>query len=65
MILPQNIDSSKFSTSTETYSNFYEIWHSQQTEHAYYECNTRQYLEHLHDYRFRMIISSGHGTIIL
>ena len=41
---------------TEMCSNFYEIWHSQQVEHANYEYNTRKCLERLRDYWIRMII---------
>ena len=40
----------KFGPKTEIFSNFYEIWHSQQMEHANYECNTHQCLERSHDY---------------
>ena len=36
--------------------DFYEIWHSEQIEHAHYEYNTRQCLERLRDYWLRMII---------
>ena len=49
---------------TEVCSDLYEIWHSQQIEHAYYEYNTRQCLERLHDYKHRMITGSVHSTII-
>ena len=38
---PKIIGSGKFVLSTESCSNFYEIWHSQQIERAYYECNTQ------------------------
>ena len=38
------------------FSNFYEIWHSQQIKHANCEYNTRPCLEHLRDYKLRMII---------
>ena len=37
-------------------SNFYEIWHLLQIEHANYEYNTSHGLERLRDYWFRMII---------
>ena len=30
----------EFGLKTEIFSNFYEIWHSQQIEHANYEYNT-------------------------
>ena len=39
-------------------AQFYEIWQSEQTEHANYECNTRQCLEHLRNYWLKMIIGS-------
>ena len=58
------IDSGKFGPNTEICPDFYEIWHSQQMEHAYYEYNTRQCLKHSHGYRLRMIVGSEHGTII-
>ena len=47
------IDSDKFGPNTEICSNFYEIWHSQQIEHACCEYNACQCLERLHGYRFR------------
>ena len=47
-----------FGLETEICSNFYEIWHSQQIEHANYEYNTRQCLERLRDYWLKMIIVS-------
>ena len=37
---------------------FAPIWHSQQTEHANYEYNTRHCLERSSDYWLRMIIGS-------
>ena len=37
---------------------FAPIWHSQQTEHANYEYNTRHCLERSCDYWLRMIIGS-------
>ena len=46
----------KFAPSTEIFSNFYEIWHSQQIYYANYEYNTRQHLQRSRDYWFRMII---------
>ena len=49
---------SKFGPKTEIFSNFYEIWHSQQIEHANYEYNTRQCLERSRDYWLRMIVGS-------
>ena len=58
------IDSGKFGPNTEICPDFYEIWHPQQMEHAYYDYNTRQCLKHSHDYRLRMIVGSEHGTII-
>ena len=62
---PKIIYSGKFSPNTEICSDFYEIWHSKQIEHAYYGYNNiSQCLERLHDYMFRMIVSSEHGTII-
>ena len=53
MTLTQNYKFEKFGPKTEIFSNFYEIWHSQQIEHEY---NTRQCLEHSRDYWLRMII---------
>ena len=44
---------SKFAQNTEICSDFYEIWHSQQIEHAYYEYNSRQCPERSHHYRLR------------
>ena len=41
---------------TEIGSDFYEMLHSQQMEHANYEYNTRHGLERLRDYYLRMII---------
>ena len=57
-------DSGKFGPNTEIFSNFYEIWLLQQIEHAYYEYNISQCLEHLRDYKLRMIVGSEHGIII-
>ena len=57
-------DLAKFGPKTEMSSNFHEIWHLEQIQHSYYECNIRQYLEHSYDYRLRIIIGSEHGTII-
>ena len=56
MILTQNYRLGKFGPNTENCSNFSEIWHSEQTEHADYEHITRQCLERLHDYLLRIII---------
>ena len=53
MTLTQNYKFEKFGPKTEIFSNFYEIWYSQQIEHEY---NTRQCLEHSRDYWLRMII---------
>ena len=53
------IDSGKLGPNTEICSNFYEICHSQQIEHANYEYNNRQCLERWRDYWLRMIIGSG------
>ena len=64
MTLTQNCKFAKFGPKTEICSNFYEVWHSQQIEHAYCEYNTRQCLKHSHDNRLRMIMGSEHGTII-
>ena len=58
MTSTQNYQSEKFSPKTEIFSNFYEIWHLQQIEHANYEDNTRQCLERLLDYCLKMIIVS-------
>ena len=44
--------------------DFCEISRTEQIEHAYYEYITCQCLEHLHDYRLRIIVGSEHGTII-
>ena len=41
MILTQNYSSGKFCPNTEIWFDFYEIWDSQQLEHANYEYNTR------------------------
>ena len=41
---PKIKDSGKFGPNTEICSNFYEIWHSQQMEHANCEYNTRHFL---------------------
>ena len=38
------------------YSNFHEIWHLEQEEHANYEYDTRHGLELSRDYWLRMII---------
>ena len=38
--------------------NFYEIWRSEQIEHANYEYNTRQCLDHPRDYWLIVVISS-------
>ena len=46
----------KFCPSTEIGSDFYEMWHSQQMEHANYEYTTRICLERWRDYWLRMII---------
>ena len=64
MVLRQDYRFVEFVPNTEICSNFYEIWHSQQIEHAYYEYNTSQCLERSRDYRLRMIVASKHGTII-
>ena len=56
MTLTQNYKLAKFGTKTEIFSNFYEIWHSQQIEHANGEYNTRPCLEHSRDYKLRMIM---------
>ena len=34
---PKIIDSGKFGRNTEVFRNFYEIWHLQQIQNAYYE----------------------------
>ena len=57
MTLTQNYKFMKFGPKTEIFSNFYEIWHSQQIKHANYY-NDRQCLECLHDYCLRMIIGT-------
>ena len=58
MTLTQNYKFAKFGPKTEILSNFYNIWHSQQIEHANYEYNTRQCLERSRDYWLRMILGS-------
>ena len=58
MTLNQNYKFAKFGPKTEISSNFYEIWHSRQIQHANYEYNTHQWLEHPRDYCLRMIIGS-------
>ena len=50
MTLTQNYKYPKFGPETEICSDFYEIWHSQQIEHANYECNTCQCLKRSRDY---------------
>ena len=54
MTLIQNYKFAKFGPKTDILSNFCEIWHSQQIEHAYYEYNTRQCLEYSRDYWLRI-----------
>ena len=56
MTLTENYKFAKFGPKNEIFSNFYEIWHSQQIECANYEYNTCQCLERLCDYWFRTII---------
>ena len=59
MILTQNYrinDSGKFGPNTEICSDFCEIWHSKQIEHANYEYDTHQCLETSCGYWLRMII---------
>ena len=46
-------------------SDFYEIWHSQQIEHANYEYDIRQCLEHSRDYWLRMIIGLTYSRTFL
>ena len=58
MNLDQNYEFAKFSPKTEMWSNFYEIWHSQQIENANYQYNIRQCLECSRDYWLRTIIGS-------
>ena len=58
MTLTQNYKFAKFGPKTEMCSNFYEIWHSQQIEHANYEYNTHQCLECSRYYWLRIIIDS-------
>ena len=47
MTLTQNYKFAKFGPKTKIFSNFYEIWLSQQIEHANYEYNTRQCLKNV------------------
>ena len=56
--LDPNYKFAKFGPKTEIFSNFCEILHSEQIEHASYQYNTRQFLERLRDYCLRMIIGS-------
>ena len=56
MTLTRNYKFAKFYPKPEIFSNFYEIWHLQQIEHANYVYNTRQSLKRSRDYRLRMII---------
>ena len=56
--LTQNYKYAKFGLETKICCNFYELWHSQQIEHANYEYNTRQCLKGSRDYWLRMIIGS-------
>ena len=58
MTLTQNYKFAKFGHKTEIFSNFYEIWHSLQIEHANYEYNTRWGLERSRDCCLRIIIGS-------
>ena len=50
MILSQNYRFWQIGPNTEICSDFYEIWHSQQIEHANYEYNTHQCLKRSRDY---------------
>ena len=52
------MDSGKFGLNTEICSNFYEIWHLQQIEHANEKYNKHQCLERWCNYWRRMIIGS-------
>ena len=52
------MDSVKFGLNTEICSNFYEIWHLQQIEHANEKYNKHQCLERWCNYWRRMIIGS-------
>ena len=56
--LHPKLDSGKFCLNTEICSDFYEIWRSQQIEHANYEYNSGQFLERQHDYWLKMVIGS-------
>ena len=56
MILTQNYRFGQIMSSTEICTNFYEILHSQQIEHANYEYNTRHDLERSNNYWIGMII---------
>ena len=64
-------DSDKVCPSTEICSDFYELLHSQQLEHANYEYNTRDGLERSCDYCLRTVLdckiqfSFGTGLIAL
>ena len=58
MTLTQNYKFAKLGPKTEIRCDFYEIWHSQQIEHANYECNTHQCLERSRDYWLEMIVGS-------
>ena len=49
---------SRFGLKIAMCSNFYEIWHLVQMEHAYYEYNTRQFRERSRNYWLRVIIGS-------
>ena len=58
MILSQNYRFWQIGPNTEICSDFYEIWHSQQLQHANYEYNARQCLERSRDYWLKMLIGS-------
>ena len=53
---PKIIDSGKLCPSTEICSDFYQIIHSQQIEHANYKYNSRHGLERSNDYWLGIII---------
>ena len=55
MSFTQNYKFGKFGLKTRIFTKFYEIWHSQQIEHANHEYNTRQCLERSRDYWLKMI----------
>ena len=59
MTLTQNYKFAKFGLKTEMCSNFYEIWHLEQIEHANYEYSTWNWWSRPKNYRVRQIWSQS------